>query len=191
MGGPHFQVTDMPFEPGRFLTAPTAGDTILKLLGRRYVAPRRDGAYDNAHRTYMLVQNDAATTLTGPGCVSFSTTAGEYAYKVGAVSGADAAEAYPMDDELPSTGVPDQALFYVITDGPCLIKNLATNSARNNFAIGDDIVATAGGRAVGALYAGLTEAALANQIKNKLGRAMSASTSDETSASKLIRVGKW
>lgn len=188
MGGIKFESISLPFAPGTYIPSPTSGDTILEFVGRAFVVP--DSRYSNYHRTLMVVQNSTSGAVLPGIAYSFAVTAGNYRRKLTAASASEAAEAYLVDDLLPAAGAPDGALCYVVVEGPCLCKNLASNAARNLWSIGDDIVATASGRAVVADY-NLSTVPQSLQVRNKLGRAMSASTSDESSTTKLIHVGKF
>lgn len=185
-------IADLPLAPGKFITPSVATDAIWNSLGQVYSYPHPDVAnYPGKWRTAILLKNE----LSSPGAVlpsllyDLSTTAGEYRTEVVALSSADGIECILADDQLPAAGAPDGSIFWGILAGPALVKTVAAAAARNNWSVGSNVVGTAAGRAVVANYV-LTEAALVNQIKNSVGRAMSACTSDETATLKAVYIGK-
>jgi hypothetical protein len=118
------------------------------------------------------------------------------------ISNVEAQYCYPADEFLPPGGVPPGDLFYVVTNGPCLVKTAATLTGAEsvNIAVGQKVVSATGSATTdgnqGAIIAqdiasatsdnGLT---LAGQINNAIGRAMSATTTTQTGTSILVAVG--
>ncbi len=117
---------------------------------------------------------------------------------VGGVTESLAEYCYPADEFLPPAGVPQGDLFYIVVEGPCLLKLAATLTAG----------VSAGQKVVSATASGTTDAsagcivpqsinegtdtdnvANANQIQNAIGRAMSAAPSGETGQSILVDIG--
>lgn len=185
-------IADLPLAPGKFVTPTTSTDAIWNMLGQVYSYPHPDVAnFPGKWRTAILLKNELGT----PGAVlpsllyDLSVTAGEYRTEVSQLSSADGIECILADDHLPSSGAPDGSIFWGILAGPAKVTTVAAAATRNNWSVGSNVVGTAAGRAVVANYV-LTEAALVNQIKNSVGRAMSACTSDETSTLKQVYIGK-
>ncbi len=105
-----------------------------------------------------------------------------------------AAHGFPADEFLGTAGVPNGDLFYVVVSGPCLMKSAATGTP----------TVSVDGKMVCGTMAGTTSAdagclvvqdtsgattALAAQIQNAVGRAMSALTASNTSTAVLVNVG--
>ena len=186
-------IADLPFRPGTYVIPSSATDAIWNRLGQVYTYPDDRAGFEGQFKTVMVVKNE----LSSPGAVlpsltyEFSTTAGEYRKELYQLGSAEATEQYLVDDQLPAAGAPDGAILYVILSGLAYVKTPASASARHVWSIGDCIVGTGSGRAVVASYTGKTESALADQIKNVIGRTMSACTSAEISTLKLVYVGKY
>ncbi len=123
---------------------------------------------------------DSATVLPGTGASAIARTT--------------AAHSFPADEFLPTAGVPNGDLFWVVVSGPCLMKSAATGTP--TVAVDDKMVCgtMAGTTTVDAGCvvqqdtSGATTA-LATQIQNAIGRAMSALTSGQTSTPVLVNVG--
>lgn len=111
-----------------------------------------------------------------------------------------AAHGYPADEFLPTAGVPNGDLFYVVVSGPTLLKtSQATNGA--TLAVDQKVVSgtMAGttsvdaGAIVGQSLAAPTDSTsttnFANQVQNAIGRAMSACSSQGTGQSVLVCIG--
>lgn len=118
-----------------------------------------------------------------------------------------AIEAYPADEFLPAAGVANNDLFYITVEGcaECLTdlaagaNNLITaTTAGSNSGAGNWLVAltavtsqsTTAGRVAPALYSGATTALAAN-IQNRIGLALSAMTTAQTNSAVLAYVKKW
>jgi hypothetical protein len=139
----------------------------------------------------MLVRNVSGFALLPGRSVAWAT-----GYRGRRVNGYTATTAQEVagyvDDKLPSTGVADDDLFWLLRKGPALIKTPNAGGAGNVFAEGDVLVAltavTTGavtsGRAAVLATAATTNTALA--IVNKIGRVMSAMTTAQTNADMLV-----
>jgi hypothetical protein len=97
-----------------------------------------------------------------------------------------------VDDKLPSTGVADDDLFWLLRKGPALVKTPNAGGAANVFAEGDVLVALTAAT-TGAVTAGrpavldLSVATnTAQAIVNRFGRVMSAMTTAQTNADMLV-----
>ena len=104
---------------------------------------------------------------------------------------------FPIDEFLPATGVPDNALFYVCVEGPAMCLNDIASGATTLVAVGDAIVA---------LTAVTSQATTAGRIaridqavttpgpgtgRRILGAALSAATTTNTASDVLVNVGAW
>jgi hypothetical protein len=102
-----------------------------------------------------------------------------------------------VDDALPSTGVANNDLFWLIRKGPCLVKTPLVADVSNVFTENDILIAmtavtsqsTTAGRpitwALTATSTGTTDGTGALYIINRIGRAMSAKTTANTNADLL------
>ena len=112
-----------------------------------------------------------------------STTQGQYVAGV-------------VDDQYTSS-VPDKDLFWMVVEGPVLVKTALEANANNVVNLNDWLInttgattgATTGGRAMTAVLTGAT-ATLAANILNVWGRAMSAATTSNTDNDLLVDVVK-
>jgi hypothetical protein len=197
-----------PFPRGHYDPAGADGTTAFDhLVGREWqvedVSYKSTGGVRTPKMvTIRLVKNVAGFNLLPKRLVRFSTS--NATYHGGAVDGyssVTAEAAYPVDEYLPSTGVPDNACFYIVTKGPAtVLLPLASADFGGNVSIGDRLVALTAATS-GATGAGrvarqdltTTGAALANQIQNAIGRALSAVAANTTNAGAdlLIHVGQW
>jgi hypothetical protein len=96
---------------------------------------------------------------------------------------------------LPAAGVQNNDLVYVIVSGPALVYTGATAGAGNVINQGDQLIATAGATTgapdAGSVSVGATVGSTA-QSNNRLGRAMSAATTGNTSTGILVMMeSRW
>jgi hypothetical protein len=89
-------------------------------------------------------------------------------------------------------------LFYIVTRGPCLVKNDIASGAGTVINAGDPLVAltaaTSGATTAGRVYAGVGTGATTNtgnQLNNIIGYAASAKTTGNTNADVLVVVRQW
>ncbi len=115
------------------------------------------------------------------------------------------AYAFPVDEYLPSAGVVNNDLFYVVVAGPAkVLLPLAGTDFNGNVAVGSILVAltaatsgaTTAGRAAVVNTTGSTQTAdysfILNATVNYIGRALSAATTGNTNADMLVDVeGRW
>lgn len=115
-------------------------------------------------------------------------------------------EAYPVDEFLPASGVPDNDLFWIVIGGPALVKTPMTGAEFISTSIAAGALIGAGtsnagstqagttgvpGRGVGnALAAATTHQAgeILNVAINHIGRAISAMTSGQTNSDMLVDI---
>jgi len=101
---------------------------------------------------------------------------------------------HPIDEYLPSAGVPQNDFFYVVVRGPCLVLTSLEGDATNSIAVGNFLVTLTAGTS-GSTTSGrvqpLLMAATENwiNIASILGRALSAKTTTQTNNDLLINVG--
>lgn len=114
------------------------------------------------------------------------------------------APCFPIDEWLPSTGVQNYDLFYIITEGPATVLTDLAGAANNVWAVNDVVVAltaatsqaTTAGRVAPLSSIDITGAtsvlgaALESAI-NRIGRAMSARTTAQTNSDLLVNISKW
>lgn len=142
-----------------------------------------------------VVRNTAAIALLPKRLVTFSTAAGYHGRRVTGYATLTSVNAYPVDELLPAAGVPVNDLFYIVVQGPALVKTDIASGANNVAAINDIFVsltaatsgATTAGRIAPQDLTGAT-ALLGNQVQNRIGRAMSAQTTANTDADLLLYI---
>lgn len=145
-----------------------------------------------------VVRNTNAAALLPKRIVSFEADGAEYGCRVDGYATTTAAEGYPLDEYLPTAGLPANDLGYIVVDGPATVLTDIAAAAGNVVSAGGWVVAltaatsgaTTAGRAAAQVLTGAT-AALAAQVQNRIGRALSAKTTANTNADMLILVGKW
>jgi len=144
----------------------------------------------------VCVSGSGGTTtgLLLPGfLVSFKLT--KYGKQVDGYTTTTAAEGFPVDEFVVSTGVPINDLFYITVSGPASVMTSLAANAEDVFSAGSVLVAltaaTSGATTAGRVSAqdltGAT-ALLGNQIQNRVGVACSASTTANTNVTKLCFV---
>jgi hypothetical protein len=199
----------LPFPRGEYETTAGAFD---HLLGREYKVEDVDWGSTSGqkpHRsgkmvTVRLVKNDSGISLLGTHLVRFSTTAGEYGSVVDGYARLTHERGYPVDEFVPSAGVPDGAYFYVVTEGPAMVTTAVAGADFNgDISVGSTLCAgtaaastgTTAGRVQVQNITGSSQAtdysALLDGVKNMVGRALSAATTGNTSTEILCEVGKW
>jgi hypothetical protein len=169
------------------------------LEGKEYHFPDVNpvtGAY-NSGRTVKcrIVRNRSGIALLPGRVVSYALTAAGYATGLAVDGYTTVTAGRPagvVDEYLPTAGVPNGDLFFIVIEGPTSIRSSLSGNATNVFAVGDVAVAltaatsqaTTAGRIAPQDLTGAT-APLANQVQNALGYAMSAATTANTN--QLVR----
>lgn len=172
-----------------------------QLEGAEYMVEDTD--LQGAQRTerpvkLRIVRNVSGGVLLPKRLVTFQASAGKYGARVDGSVDITAEEAYPVDEFLPTAGVPDDDLFYIVIEGPAVVSNTLVAGATSSIALADELIAatavtsgaTSAGRAEKAVFTGVAQA-LADQIRHRLGRALTARTTGETGADILVDLGKW
>lgn len=149
----------------------------------------------------MVCRNISGIALLPKRLVNLSTTqtdGRQYLGRVDGYSNATAQRAYPIDEYLPSAGVPNNDLFWVVIEGPAKVLTDLAGGANNVISVGQVVCAltavtsqaTTAGRVQPQDLSGATTA-LGNQIMNKIGVSLSAVTTANTNSDLLVEVGKW
>lgn len=179
---------------GATTTDPTA------VVGKEWlfedVNPTTRAVRSNKYVRCRAVRNVSGIALLPRRLASFKASAGSYGLEVDGYSTTTAARGYPVDEYLPSTGVSANDVFWIVVDGPA--EALTDIASVDTINVGDTLVAltavtsqaTTAGRVDLAAH-GVSESALANQIQNRIGYALSAKTSGNTNTAILVEVGKW
>lgn len=200
-----FKSDSLPFERGQ--TASTGlssvDATVLdNLEGHEFVVedvnPATGVVRTSRPVRLRLVRNKAGFALLPKRLVSFRASAGVYGSHVDGYADTTAEHSVPVDEYLPSTGVADNDLFYVVIEGPALCLTDLAGGANNLFSAGDNLVAltaatsgaTTAGRVAPQDLTGATST-LALQVQNRIGRALTAKTTGNTNADVLIDRGSW
>jgi hypothetical protein len=187
---------NLPFERGATYGA-TDADNGEHLEGKEYVHE------DKRHGTGLfvkvrIVRNTSAAALLPKRLVQFPALAGKYEERAAGYTAVTAQRGYVVDEFLPAAGVPVNDLFYVVVEGPTLIKTSLAGNGENVIALNDPLHALTGatsgattsGRVITGVFTGAT-AALAGQIRNVVGHALSAATTANTNSDLLINAGRF
>jgi len=150
----------------------------------------------NSYVRCRVVRNTSGIALLPKRLVSFEASGTDYGKQVDGYTTTVAARGYLVDEWLPTTGVPNNDLFWIVIEGPA--TGLCDIAAVDTISVGDKLVAltavtsqaTTAGRldlfdATGATLP------LANQCINYIGYALSAKTSANTNSDLLMLVGHW
>lgn len=201
----------LPFDVGKtFYGGGTIDATALggeHLLGKEYLVPDDNPSNGKSRtgrlRKLRIVRNTSGAALLPKRLVSFSTVAGEFGGYVDGYADVINERSFPVDEYLAAAGVPDDDLFYIVIEGPAVVKTSLAGDAQNNIALGDIVVAatavtsgaTTSGRCEKAVISGATTGAVNEDhlraIQRAIGRAMTARTTANTDNDILIDVGWW
>lgn len=198
---------NLPFERGQTASTGLASvdTTVLdNLEGREYIVEDHDPATaiprTGSYVKLRLVRNKSGQALLPKRLVKLDTGGtNAYAANVLGYGRLTAQEGcFPADEYLPSTGVADGDLFYIVTEGPALCLTDLAAGAGNLIAVGECVVAltavttgaTTAGRVAVQDLTGAT-AILGAQLQNRVGRALTAKTTNNTNADILVHVGKF
>lgn len=159
-------------------------------------------AYGNQvqYKTVRIVRNASGITLLPRRLASFKLSA--YGRQVDGYTTTTAAEGYPIDEFLPSTGVLSNDLFYITVEGCAEVLTDIAASAANVHTAGSTVLialtaatsqATTAGRVnvVDVTGNNSTGSALYNQAVNRIGVALSARTTNNTNTATLMHVKRW
>lgn len=150
-----------------------------------------------------VVKNVSGIALLGKRLVTFKTSAaGDQGFEteIDGYVATDYVRAYALDEYLPSGGLPNNDLGFIVVEGPAIVSTCTAADATNVISVGDFIHAKTAanstttasthpsGRVQLADFTGATSV-LALKIKNTIGRALSAATTANTLSDLLINVG--
>lgn len=144
----------------------------------------------------MCVRNVSGIALLPKRLANLQITGTDGKYALGRADGyttLTGQRGYPIDEYLPAAGVPANDLFWVVVEGPALIKTDLAAGANNVFTVGLYVAAltavtsqaTTAGRIAPIDFSALTSAAL------RVGMALSAATTANSNGDLLVEVGKW
>src|SRR6185436_11021948 len=183
----------------------------INLEGKEYIFEDQDprsAAGVAATRTgrpvkCRIVRNLSGTTLFGKYCALLGVTAGKVTQYASGLVATAATRGFPIDEYLPPAGVRNGDLFYVVVQGPAIMRTSMAGDITNSIALNAHLVAqtavtsgaTTAGR-VGVRDTSLTAATsgvttydttgLYDMIANRIGLALSARTTGETNADILV-----
>ena len=198
-------------------TLPRRGQTLLTGTGRTlgtsgtapagaqkdfayYTTPTTPGAImpaQQAMTTCILVRNRSGIALLPKRIVKWKS--GSEGKEVDGYCAVDfECVAGVVDEHLPAAGVPANDLFWIAVKGPSLVLTDLANSAANVHAVGRPFTAltaatsqaTTAGRAQ-AFAVTTTVTSVMSIAFNKIGRAMSAKTTNQTNADLLVNLDIW
>lgn len=160
-----------------------------------------------------VVRNVATVALLPKRLVKFKTTGATTfgsqvdGYATGNTVATSGDFAFPVDEFLPTAGVPVNDLFYIVVEGPAMcITTLDDSQAGIDIAVGGRVgvaktaagtTGTTAGRIEAVTVSNHTDQTAAtllqsiNALFNSVGRAMSANVTNTTNSSVLIEVCRW
>lgn len=186
----------LPFARGKTFGGTGATDA-AHLLGQEWIVEDKDPSDATKKRSNRLVHLKAVRNSSGIALLPKRLARYKAATVNTEVDGYPAAVATyfagVVDEFLPSAGVANTDVFYIVTKGPSLC--LTDVGAPDDIVADDILVSIAGsssqsttaGRVDLAVTTGAT-AVLAAQLVNRVGRAMSAVTSGNTNSNILVDV---
>jgi hypothetical protein len=150
--------------------------------------------------TVQAVRNAATFNLLPGRIASYQST--YYGRRVDGYTTTTAAAGFPIDWKLPSAGVPQYDLFYLIVSGPAKVYTDIASGTNTVVNVGDSLVAltavtsgaTTSGHAysaTGNIFASAATQPQVSAIQNTIGRALSASTTANTNTQILCLVNNW
>lgn len=166
----------------------------LNLEGKEFII--EDKWYSSGRPIKLkIVRNTSGVTLYPKFVVVFSTVANEFGRRVDGYVQGIAADYAGVVDEL-VTSVPANDLFYIVTEGPTIVKRSASNFAAD-IAVGARFIATTANATTGTtsngriIPQGVASTALTSDyVQNVIGRALSANASTWTGTDPLVLVGR-
>lgn len=193
---------DLPFPRGEtYFNGGTADTTSGKHLEGQIYEVRDDIRNTGATIKLMVVRNNSGIALLPKRLAQLDFAGANPWQAKGYARSPDDPQAFPIDELLPSAGVPDKDLFYVVVEGPALCLTSLANYAAD-LSSGSRVIAltaatsqaTSAGRvAVAALVAETTSTASTsnNQVLwNYFGRAISSALTSATNSDILVNVGR-
>lgn len=150
------------------------------------------------------VRNVAAAALLPKRLGRFQASGTYYGSRVDGYATTSYERGYPIDEWLPTAGVPVNDLFWIVIEGPATVLTPLVNTDFNgDISVGNILVAltaatsgaTTAGRVAMQNITASTQTADYSQIllqaENYVGRALSACTTGGTGRDLLVEVGHW
>lgn len=180
------------------------------LEGKEYTFPDLDlataggarASRSNREVRCRVVRNSAGIALLPKRVVKYKTST--YGYQVDGYTAVTSEDfAGVVDEWLPTTGVPSNDLFYIVIQGPTVALTDIAASAANLVSQGSLLVAltavtsqatTAGHVTVATAIAAATtdnDGTVFDQAVNRIGRALSAKTTNNTNADIYVDLRAW
>jgi hypothetical protein len=149
----------------------------------------------------MVARNVSGINLLPKRLVNLQTSGTDGRFYCGRVDGyasVGGQRAYPIDEFLPTAGVPNNDLFWVVVEGPAMTITDLAGGASNFISVGSFVdaltavtsQATTAGRVHPVDFSG-TAATFILEAFGRVGVALSAVTTGNTNANLLVEVGKW
>lgn len=150
-----------------------------------------------------VVRNVSGIALLPKRLCKYKTTSGLYGAQVDGYCTLDAEDfAGVVDEWLPAAGVPANDLFWIVLEGPTLCLTDLAAAATNSYSAGTALIsltaatsqATTAGRVQPVNIANATtdnDFNTLNQAMNRIGRAMSARTTNQTNSDVLVSLREW
>lgn len=208
----------LPFERGKTYfgggtPVATAGDASYDFEGREYelddidyTAGANSGKLRSREKVIVrVVRNTSGGALLPKRLVSFENGT-HWGRRVDGYTAVTAGHGYPVDEFLPSAGVPANDLFYIVVSGPATVLSGLANADSNKFTYGADILAltaatsgatTAGRARVLDTLAQITSqatdlATVRDSIRNVIGKALTTqAATSHTAVDILVRVNRY
>ena len=187
----------LPFPRGQtFFNGGTTNTTDgLNLEGMEVIV--RDTTYGSGRPVRLkCVRNVSGVTLYPKYLVRYQQTGDYFGKRVDGYVQGNAADYAGVVDEL-VTSVPANDLFWIVVEGPTIVKRSASNFSGSDVAVGDRMVAmtvnaTTGTTSNGRIIPqGVASTALTSDyVQNVVGRALSAIVTSATTVDPLILVGR-
>lgn len=216
--------TQAPFLPGQYMADSSGASSDADRTGQQWVgqefwfddidysASGARGTRSSIKRLLRVVRNKSGAIIppkrlvvleaNNSDNVSGTTdTAGPGGfYNVGGIARSTKVKCHPVDEYIPTSGVPTNALFYIVVKGPAVIKKALANTSAD-IAVGDLVYgaltattaavtngSTAGGRLQDVISLNTTELT-ATDYNVIIGTAMSLVVTNSTDSDVLVNVG--
>jgi hypothetical protein len=150
------------------------------------------------------VRNNSNINLLPKRLVQLEATAGQYSGRVIGLQNSALGRGYPVDEYLPTAGVPDNDLFWIVIEGPAVCVNAVAVTTGNSIGVGNwtqcqtnaaSSQSTTDAVDIGRIGLAVTSGTSATGFQQwdaLVGRALSAvATTGVTNQDVLVDVGKW
>lgn len=150
-----------------------------------------------------IVRNVSGIALLPKRLCKYKLTSGLYGAQVDGYTTLDAEDfAGVVDEWLPAAGVPANDLFWIVLEGPTICLTDIAAAATNSYSAGQALVsltaatsqATTAGRVQPVTITAAStfdDLVALNNAMNRIGRAMSARTTNQTNSDVLVSLREW